>query len=359
MGTCASKQNVNYTGVRSVEWVSNSRPKNHIVYPISIDICSTGHACAQLITIGRTRYLKAGCPEVEGGQIKRVKRRGTGVPEQDVCSTRPWNTSRGSSVGPNHNVIVSIVVEVASGAHGPSETVAGSRANDAEALATGWGEDCQVYVREGGGGAVPEDHVGGSSVGSAAARPIMLECAHENITVAIAIHVERSTNAVTSLVARHSTAQLEASAARGEIGQVNSAERSGAVMPKNHVCRSCIRLCQRVSTICAYHDVVGSVAVHVPCGADRVATTIIRTGPRYPEARAARGEGGQVNVHPAAGLAEDHYGGTSVDASWRVIRGRTQYDVVDAVIVDVSRSTYSGAKPDISSVAEHLYGVFW
>jgi hypothetical protein len=86
---CVPKQNVSYTGVRSVAWVSNSRPKNHIVYPISIDICSTGHACAQLITIGRSRYLKARCPEGEGGQIKRVKRRGIGVPEQDVCSTRP------------------------------------------------------------------------------------------------------------------------------------------------------------------------------------------------------------------------------------------------------------------------------
>jgi hypothetical protein len=90
------------------------------------------------------------------------------VTKQDIGFVTP---------GSKHDVAVSIVVEITCLADGPAELIARRCTGDAEALAAG--EECQIDVREGGGGAVAEDHVHCPSIRSLSRRSVVLIGTHD------------------------------------------------------------------------------------------------------------------------------------------------------------------------------------
>jgi hypothetical protein len=199
---------------------------------------------------------------------------------------------------------------------------------------------------------VAEDHVSLSAVKPVGAASS--GSAQNDIVVSIVIEIARPTDAVAQLVAEESAQYSEPCASRSERRQINSTERCGVAVPEDDVARSCLRSTLWVSPLSTEYHIVSSVSVHISRAADRITALVAGSSAVYPEARAARGEGGQVNVRPAAGLAEDHNGTSGIGAQGCVVSVATNNEVIYAILVEVSRAT-EGVTPVVVSNSSHNF----
>jgi hypothetical protein len=134
----------------------------------------------------------------------------------------------------DHDVIVSIVVEISRVADGEAHLVARRCPRDAEALAA-W-EGCQIDVGKGGGGAVTEDDVHRSAV--SASRAVESGCTDYNIAEPIVIYISCTAQVATAVLINSSAQDLEASTSGAKGRQVNCVGLARAV-PENNVGNSC------------------------------------------------------------------------------------------------------------------------
>jgi hypothetical protein len=254
----------------------------------------------------------------------------------------------------NHQIVVAIVIEISSTAHRTAQ-ISIRHASDAKALTAG--ENCQVDIREGGGGAVAEDHVRSSTTTAAWAGAKL--CANYNIGKPIAVYIPSTIYFVAEPTAIRFSKDFEPSATRDEDRQIDGIKHRGRAVSENDVC--CARLEQILwaGSRCTYDYVICSISIHVSGTTHSITAPVTSSSAPYPEARAARGKEREVRVRPATGSAEEYYCSTSHSPRRRIKPVGADDEVINSVHIDVSRSAHRATPIVILYCTRYLDGCRW
>jgi hypothetical protein len=226
---------------------------------------------------------------------------------------------------------VSVPVKISSAAHWNTQQV---RCNTDDPETTAAGEGCQVDVSEGSGGTVTEDHVHRPAVTSTATTVEIQSC-NGDIAESIPVNITCAARALSTVITGSCPVYLEPRAS-GVNRQIDCAKGSRGAVPKNYVRRAGFSFALWIGSTSRDNQVICSVTVHISGTAHGHSACITSGGAEYPEAGTARGEGGQVYVRPAAGLAKDHHCSSPITARRGVVQITTNDEIPYTILVDVS-----------------------
>jgi hypothetical protein len=322
-------QQVRYT-TGAIIWRSN----DHVIGPVPVNInTATNPPCKGAAATKHREPRRTSCKR---RQIQSDQCGDIGIAQNYVCLGR---------ITSNYKIVITILIKIPGAAHRIAEMIRPRSTGDAEALVTG--EGCQVDVREGGGGAVTEDHVRRPGVNNT-----IIYRADCNIIVTVAVNITCTAYTVSALVRSGGTEYAETRCASAPGGQIDRSKC--CAVPKHDIGCSSSCSAKGACLVTSNDEVIGTVAVHIPHPAYSLAQLITSSSAPDPEARSARGEGGQIYVRPAAGLAKDHHYRSRVSTRRRVIAKSAHRKVVYTILIEISCAA-DGGSPVITSVCTQYF----
>ena len=322
-GVGFAEDHIGAPGVCARWWIAAVSRNDEISEAITIDVTSTGHAVAALVSRTLPIDHKATAAFCNGGQING----GSGGCAKDHIGAACVGAGGWiAEISADDQIRQPVTVDITSGGNAVAAEVArGLAIDDKAAVAC-----CDGGEVDGGGVGFAEDHIG--APGTLARCRIAFEGTNDQISEAIAVDITGGGDPMAVAVARALPIDDEAASACCDGGEIDGGDVGFA---EDHIEATGVGARFRVAETSAHEEIREAIAVDI-AGTGAAATAFVENGFTIDdEAAVACSDSGEIDGS-GVGFAEDHIGATGIgNAGWVAVL--SAYDEIrEAIAVDIT-----------------------